>query len=292
MAEATPESVVETNIPARLDALPWGRFQTLVVVALGVTWILDGLEVSMAGAVAATLKENSALGLSDAEIGSASSAYLAGAVVGGAVFWLADRSPRTQEAFLHHARALSRRHGRDGVFVGFLEFRDLSRAGGRGHWRRICGGQFDNSRTDPRSRARLDRPRDQRQLLDRRGVGGGGLARSSRSRPFQSSDRMASGVFYRRDDRPRDFRVAHLDSRKSALADYAWPSGRGRRHYALDRGPVRARRLRSCKRPVSEREIARSRSYAFHRIRPRDASHLSAPHGRRLEPHGLAGHAL
>ena len=41
--------IVETDIPARLDRLPWGRFHTLVVVALGVTWILDGLEVTLAG---------------------------------------------------------------------------------------------------------------------------------------------------------------------------------------------------------------------------------------------------
>ena len=99
--DATPENVVETNIPARLDALPWGRFQTLVVVALGVTWILDGLEVTMAGAVAATLKEDSALGLSDAEIGSASSAYLAGAVAGALFFgWLTDRLGRKKLFFI------------------------------------------------------------------------------------------------------------------------------------------------------------------------------------------------
>ena len=42
--------IVETDIPARLDRLPWGRFHTLVVVALGITWILDGLEVTLAGA--------------------------------------------------------------------------------------------------------------------------------------------------------------------------------------------------------------------------------------------------
>ena len=42
---------VETDIPARLDRLPWGRFHTLVVVALGITWILDGLEVTLAGAL-------------------------------------------------------------------------------------------------------------------------------------------------------------------------------------------------------------------------------------------------
>jgi MFS family permease len=88
-------TVVETDIPARLDALPWSRFHTLVVVALGVTWILDGLEVTLTGAIAGVLKETSTLGLSNTEIGAASSAYLVGAVVGALFFgWLTDRLGR------------------------------------------------------------------------------------------------------------------------------------------------------------------------------------------------------
>jgi hypothetical protein len=50
-------SVVETDIPARLDALPWSRFHTRVVVALGITWILDGLEVTLTGALSGALKQ-------------------------------------------------------------------------------------------------------------------------------------------------------------------------------------------------------------------------------------------
>ena len=50
--------LVETSIPARLDRLRWGHFHTLVVVALGITWILDGLEVTLAGAVSPALKES------------------------------------------------------------------------------------------------------------------------------------------------------------------------------------------------------------------------------------------
>jgi hypothetical protein len=68
--------IIETDIPARLDALPWGRFHVQVVVALGVTWILDGLEVTMTGALSGVLKESATLGLSNAEIGLAASAYL------------------------------------------------------------------------------------------------------------------------------------------------------------------------------------------------------------------------
>ena len=46
-----------TNIPARLDRLPWSRFHWLVVWALGITWILDGLEVTLIGAVSGVLQE-------------------------------------------------------------------------------------------------------------------------------------------------------------------------------------------------------------------------------------------
>jgi MFS family permease len=93
-------TVVETDVPARLDGLAWGRFHTLVVVALGITWILDGLEVTLTGALSGVLKENSALGLTNTEVGLASSAYLAGAVLGGLGFgWLTDRWGRKKLFF-------------------------------------------------------------------------------------------------------------------------------------------------------------------------------------------------
>ena len=83
--------IVESDVPARLDALPWSRFHTLVVVALGITWILDGLEVTLAGAVSGALKASPALQLTDAQVGFSASAYLAGAVAGALLFgWLAD----------------------------------------------------------------------------------------------------------------------------------------------------------------------------------------------------------
>ncbi|MGB8236487.1 MAG: MFS transporter, partial [Pseudolabrys sp.] len=70
------QQLIETDIPARLDRLPWGRFHTLVVAALGITWILDGLEVTLAGSLAGALKTS--LHFSNTDIGVASSAYLAG----------------------------------------------------------------------------------------------------------------------------------------------------------------------------------------------------------------------
>src|SRR3954454_1931423 len=93
--------IVETDIPARLDRLPWSRFHTLVIAALGITWILDGLEVTLAGTVSGALKASPVLAFSNAEIGLAGSAYLAGAVVGALFFgWLTDRLGRKKLFFI------------------------------------------------------------------------------------------------------------------------------------------------------------------------------------------------
>jgi len=90
-----PGTQFETNLPARLDRLPWSSWHWRVVVALGITWMLDGLEVTLVGALAPVLKEPSTLGLSDAQIGGAATFYLAGAIVGALVFGrLTDRLGR------------------------------------------------------------------------------------------------------------------------------------------------------------------------------------------------------
>jgi len=87
--------VIETDIPARLDRLPWTRFHTLVVVALGITWVLDGLEVTIAGSIAGALQESPVLHFTATDIGLLASAYLAGAVSGALLFgYLTDRFGR------------------------------------------------------------------------------------------------------------------------------------------------------------------------------------------------------
>jgi MFS family permease len=94
-------TIIETDIPARLDRLPWGRFHTLVVVALGITWVLDGLEVTLAGAVAGALKQSAVLQFTNTQVGLAGSAYLAGAVLGAIFFgWLTDRLGRKKMFFI------------------------------------------------------------------------------------------------------------------------------------------------------------------------------------------------
>ena len=82
----------QTNVPARLDRLPWSRFHWRVVIALGITWILDGLEVTLVGSLAAAIHQSPSLALTETQIGLTASAYLVGAVVGALGFgWLADR---------------------------------------------------------------------------------------------------------------------------------------------------------------------------------------------------------
>jgi len=77
---------VKTNIPARLDRLPWSRWHWLVVVSLGITWILDGLEVTIVGSIAAVLTDKRTLHLSDVQVASAGTIYLVGAVLGALFF--------------------------------------------------------------------------------------------------------------------------------------------------------------------------------------------------------------
>src|SRR6185503_11921352 len=68
-AALTDQRIVESAVPARLDALRWSRFHTLVIVALGITWVLDGLEVTLAGAVSGALKASPTLHFEDAQVG-------------------------------------------------------------------------------------------------------------------------------------------------------------------------------------------------------------------------------
>ena len=137
---AAPLPPVTTQIPARLDRLPWSRFHLLVAVALGITWVLDGLEVTIVGAVSAVLEDKRTLGLSPEEIGAVASFYLAGAVLGALLFgWLTDRLGRKRMFYITLATYLA------GValsalawdFWSFAVFRALTGAGIGGEYAAI-----------------------------------------------------------------------------------------------------------------------------------------------------------
>ena len=88
-------AVIRSDLPARLDTLPWSPWHWRIVLALGVSWMLDGLEVTLVGSLGAVLQRTDTLGLSAIDIGLAGSSYIAGAVLGALYFGrLADRLGR------------------------------------------------------------------------------------------------------------------------------------------------------------------------------------------------------
>lgn len=94
-ATAGDAGAITTDVPARLDRLPWTRFHARIVLALGVTWILDGLEVTIVGAIGPVLQNTATLRFSSADVGAVASFYVVGAVAGALIFaWLTDRLGR------------------------------------------------------------------------------------------------------------------------------------------------------------------------------------------------------
>ena len=92
-----PESArtIETDIPQRMDRLPWSRWHTRIIVALGTSWLLDGLEVTLVGSLSGLLESREGLSLTDAQVTGAATTYLAGAVLGAILFGhLTDRFGR------------------------------------------------------------------------------------------------------------------------------------------------------------------------------------------------------
>ena len=152
MKAAGSGDVVRSDIPARLDALAWSPWHRRVVVALGITWILDGLEASLIANLAPTLEDERTLGLAAAQIGLTNTVYLVGQVFGALLFGrLTDQYGR-KKLFLVTlglylgATALS---GLAPTFAVFLVLRFLAGAG--------IGGEYSaiNSAIDELVPARL-----------------------------------------------------------------------------------------------------------------------------------------
>ena len=124
--------IIESFVPARLDRMPWTRWHWLIVISLGATWILDGLEVTLAGSLGGILTRPETLGLSDSEVGASATFYLAGAVIGAVLFgYGTDRFGRKKLFFLTVAvyligTALS---GFSWNFASYAAFRALTGAG-------------------------------------------------------------------------------------------------------------------------------------------------------------------
>jgi MFS family permease len=131
---------IESYVPARLDRMPWSQWHWLIVVSLGATWILDGLEVTLAGSLGGILTRRETLGLTDTEVGASATCYLAGAVIGALLFgYGTDRFGRKKLFFITVAvyligTALS---GFSWNFASYAIFRALTGAGIGGEYAAI-----------------------------------------------------------------------------------------------------------------------------------------------------------
>ncbi len=132
--------IIASDLPFRLDRLPWSRWHWTVVIGLGITWILDGLEVTIVGNIAPTLKSANGLGLGDVQTTSAASAYLAGAAVGALFFgYLTDRFGRKKLFLITLGMylALTIATAFSWNFASFLVFRTLTGFGLGGEYAAI-----------------------------------------------------------------------------------------------------------------------------------------------------------
>ena len=253
---------VDTDIPARLDRLPWSRFHTLVVAALGITWILDGLEVTLAGSVAGALKASPVLQFTNADVGVAASAYLAGAVLGALFFgWLTDRLGRKKLFFITLAVYLSATAATalSWNVASFALFRFLTGAGIGGEYAAI------NSTIQEFVPARVRGWTDlviNGSFWIGAAIGRTGRRRAARSGPDRSGIWLAAGVSARRDLGAGDLFHADVAAGESALADDAWSCVRGRTRGRRNRKPGDGRRPRAANGRAATRAPSRADPHA------------------------------
>jgi MFS family permease len=135
-----PGKWIESYVPARLDRMPWSRWHWLIVGALGATWILDGLEVTLAGSLGGILTHRETLGLTDAQVGASATCYLSGAVVGALLFgYGTDRLGRKRLFFITVAvyLAATALTAFSWSFASYAFFRALTGAGIGGEYAAI-----------------------------------------------------------------------------------------------------------------------------------------------------------
>ena len=228
---------ITTQVPARMDRLPWSKFHWRVVIGLGSVWILDGLEVTMVGSVAARLtEEGSGIDLDSGQIGIAAAIYIVGACLGALFFGqLTDRFGRKKLFMLTLMVYLVATVATAFSFAPWYFYLApvLHR---RRHRRRVRRHQLRDRRADPGPGPRPGRPHDQRLLLGRcrRGRARGGAA--ARHRHLRGGPRLAGGLRARRAPRARGAAGPPARAREPALAVHPRSRGRGRADRQRDRG--------------------------------------------------------
>ena len=269
MATSAGETIT-TRIPGRMDRLPWSRWHWLVVFGLGTVWILDGVEVTIVGAIASRLQDKQTLGLSAFDIAFGGTCYIIGAAIGAIGFgYLTDRLGRKKLFIVTLAVYLAATVA-TGLHVERGVVLDLPLAHRPGHRRRVRGDQLRHRRAHPRAGARLGRPRDQRLLLARGRGRRRAVLRAARQEPLPDRPRLAAGLRPRRGHGPGHHVRAPQRAREPALADHPRPRGGGRAARRLDRG---ARQARAPARASSTTPATRSRSS---RARPPTSSRSRA----------------
>ena len=228
--------VFTTKVPARLDRLPWARFHWLVVIALGATWILDGLEVTLVGSLSGAIEDSPALQMNAAAIGLAASAYIAGAVLGALVFgYLTDRLGRkklftiTVGVYLV-ATVLT---GLSWSFWSFALFRFLTGMGIGGEYSAINSAVQEF--VPARRRGFTDLVINGSYWIGA-AIGALGSVVVLDPRSVSAGSRLAFRLYHRRIAGAAHHLLPPFPSREPALADDPWPAGRGRCHRRVDRG--------------------------------------------------------
>ena len=250
---------ITTDIPARLDRLPWARWHWLVVVGLGTVWILDGLEVTIVGSMSDALKpEQHGLGMSSADIGLAGAIYVAGACIGALFFGqLTDRFGR-KKLFLITLGVYTVAHGPDRVLDEPDVVLRLPVPHRRRHRWRVRRDQLRDRRADPRQVPRPGGHRDQRLVLGR--CRRWRAADDPAARPRASSTRPSAGGS-RSGWAPSwpsaSSSCAATCPRARAGCSSTAARRRARRSSATSRTPSRrrpARPCRACRRPITIRQ--------------------------------------
>ena len=227
--------MVETDVPARLDRLPWARFHWLVIAGLGIAWILDGLEVTLVGSLSGAIAQSPVLRMSAEQVGFTASAYLIGAVAGALLFgYLTDILGRKKlfsiTVLLYLVATLAA--GASWSFWSFALFRLLTGAGIGGEYAAVNAAIQEL--IPARRRGFTDLVINGSFWIGAAiGAGGSLVVLDPHILPPEIGWRV--GVRDRRRARRGRAVPAPLDPGKPALADDAWPTARGRGSGARDR---------------------------------------------------------